>query len=58
MDDSAKHPLVFLIIGCVVMAAFGVLALTGWPGSGIILVPVGLALILVGGLQLALERLA
>jgi uncharacterized membrane protein HdeD (DUF308 family) len=42
--------------GVVVLAVFGVLALAGLPGTGLILVPVGLFMIIGGGIQLLLER--
>jgi len=43
--------------GWVVLAAWGVCVLAGWPGTGLILVPVGIFMILGSGIQLLLERL-
>jgi hypothetical protein len=42
--------------GWLVLALFGVLAFLGLPGSGLLLVPIGLGMIIGGGLQLVIER--
>ena len=43
--------------GFVVLAVWGSLWLAGWPGTGLVLVPIGLLMILGSGIQLLLERL-
>jgi len=43
--------------GWVVLAAFGILALVGLPGTGVVLVPVGMFMILGSGIQLLLDRM-
>ena len=43
--------------GWVVLAAFGILALVGLPGRGVVLVPVGMFMILGSGIQLLLDRM-
>ena len=43
--------------GWVVLAAFGILALVGLPGTGVVLVPVGMFMILGSGIQLVLDRM-
>ena len=58
-EDDSHSPFwrwVF-VAGWIVLAAFGVLAFMGWPGSGLILVPIGLGLIVPAGIQLLLNRI-
>jgi hypothetical protein len=58
-DDDSDSPYWkwLFIFGWLVLAAFGVIALAGWPGSGVILVPIGVAMILASGIQLLLNRI-
>jgi hypothetical protein len=39
------------------LAAFGLLIILGWPGAGIVLVPIGLCMILGSGIQLLMNRI-
>jgi hypothetical protein len=55
-SDSPFWKRIF-IAGWIVLAAFGVLALAGWPGAGLILVPIGVGAIVGGGIQLLLNRI-
>jgi hypothetical protein len=43
--------------GWLVLAAYLVLALAGWPGSGLILMPIGVGMIIASGIQLLLSRI-
>jgi hypothetical protein len=43
--------------GWLVLSAFGILAFMGWPGSGLILVPIALGMIIASGIQLLLNRI-
>ena len=43
--------------GWVVLVAFLVLWRLGWPGTGLVLVPIGMLLVLGGGIQLLLNRI-
>jgi hypothetical protein len=38
------------------LLAFAIAALLGWPGLGVILVPMGLGMIIFGGMQVVLYR--
>ena len=42
--------------GWLVLAAFGICLLIGLPGTGVILVPVGIFMIIGSGIQLLLDR--
>jgi predicted phage tail protein len=44
-------------VGWLLLVAFGVLWVVGWPGAGVILVPLGMGMILGGGIQLLLNRI-
>jgi hypothetical protein len=46
-----------LVGGWIVLSVWGVCALFGLPGTGIVLVPVGMFMILGSGIQLLLERM-
>jgi hypothetical protein len=46
------------VAGWLVVAAFGILTAMGWPGTGLILVPIGLGMIIPGGIQLLLNRIS
>ena len=45
-SDSPFWKRIFLA-GCLALGVVGLLAFAGWPGSGLILVPIGLGLIIV-----------
>jgi predicted phage tail protein len=57
-EDDSDSPFWKWIFGggCVALVAFAVLALAGWPGAGVVLVPIGLGMIIGGGIQLLLNR--
>jgi hypothetical protein len=44
--------------GCAVVAAWAVLAVTGLPGTGIVLLPIGVGMILGSGIQLVVDRIS
>jgi fatty acid desaturase len=46
-----------LIGGLLVLLAFALLALVGWTGSGVVLVPIGLCMVIGAAIQLLLDRL-
>jgi|GraSoiStandDraft_28_1057319.scaffolds.fasta_scaffold1032064_1 type IV secretory pathway TrbF-like protein len=56
LDDSRRWRLVFFG-GWLVLGVFGLLVLLGYPGSGVVLVPIGVGMIIGGGIQLVLDRL-
>ena len=58
-EDDSDSPFWrwIFVAGWLLLAAFGILAFTGWPGAGLILVPMGLGLIIPGGIQLLLNRI-
>ena len=43
--------------GCVALIVFGLAWLAGYPGTGTVLVPFGMLMILLGGIELLLSRL-
>ena len=45
------------VAGLVVLVAFAMLALVGLPGTGVILVPIGLGMAIGGGIQTLLDRM-
>jgi hypothetical protein len=53
--SSRKWRWVF-VGGVLALVAFGVFAVLGFPGAGVILVPVGMGMILGSGIQLLLDR--
>jgi hypothetical protein len=55
-SDSPFWKWIF-VAGWLVLGGFVVLALAGWPGTGLILVPIGVATIIASGIQLLLNRL-
>ena len=56
LDDSRRWRLVFFG-GWLVLGIFGLLALLGYPGAGLVLVPIGAGMILGGAVQMFLDRL-
>ena len=57
-DDSPRRWGVIFVAGCLVLAAFAVLAVVGWSGAGVVLVPLGLGMVLISGIMLVLAWLA
>jgi hypothetical protein len=57
-DDSPRRWGVTFVLGCLVLAAFALLAVAGWSGAGVVLVPLGLGMVLISGIMLALAWLA
>ena len=57
LPTSSRRAAAILATGCVALIAFAVLVPLGYPGAGIALVPVGMLLILGGGIELLLSRL-
>jgi hypothetical protein len=57
-DDSDSPFWKWIFIGgWLVLASYLVLALAGWPGIGLILVPIGIGMIMASGIQLLLSRI-
>jgi hypothetical protein len=54
---SSRRAAAILIAGCLALVAWGVLILLGYPGTGVELVPIGMLLIIGGGIELLLSRL-
>ena len=53
----ARRPwLAVFIGGGLVLGVWLALALAGWPGTGVVLVPIGLGMLLGAGIQLILAR--
>ena len=56
-DFEKTHYWHFVFVGgWLVLAVFGVLAAMGLPGSGLVLVPIGIGMILGSGIQLLVDR--
>ena len=58
MEDSPRRSIGLCVVGCVLLAAFGIFASMGWPGTGLILVPIACVMILAGAIPLVIDRLA
>jgi hypothetical protein len=43
--------------GWLVLGSFGLLALVGYPGAGLVLVPIGVGMVVGGAVQMFLDRL-
>ena len=56
LETSRRWRLVFFV-GWLVLGVFGLLALLGYPGVGLVLVPIGAGMVIGGGIQLVLDRL-
>ena len=56
-SEGRRRSLLLFVGGWLVLAALIPFALTGWAGVGLVLVPIGLGMILGGGLQLFTDRL-
>jgi hypothetical protein len=54
---SSRRALAIVIGGCLCLIAFAIAALRGFPGAGAALVPLGMLLLLGGGIELLLSRL-
>ena len=57
-EDTPLRSWSLFIGGWVAIAAFGVLALMGFPGSGLVLVPIGMGFIIGGGIPLFINRIS
>lgn len=57
-DDAPRRPLLIPVAGLLLLGAELLLSRIGWSGAGLIVVPLGLGLLLVGVIQLALARLS
>ena len=57
LDTGSRRSVLLVVGGCSAIVAFAALALAGLPGSGLILVPIGLGMILGGGIELVLGHL-
>ena len=56
-QTTSRRSLVIFVIGWIILGVFGLLMWVGLPGSGLVLVPIGLGMILGSGLELVLGRL-
>ncbi len=54
---SSRYWRFVFVGGFGVLAAWAILWLADWPGTGLVLVPIGLLMILASGIRLLLERL-
>ena len=57
-EESPRRPIILLIAGLLLLGATLALVPFGWDGAGLILVPIGLGITLVGGIQLAINRIS
>lgn len=57
-DDAPRRPLIFFVAGLLLLGLEALLSRVGWGGAGLLVVPIGVALVLVGAIQLALARLS
>jgi len=57
VDDQPRRSLGIFVAGWLMLVAFGVLAVVGLPGAGLVLVPVGIGMILGAGIELIIHRL-
>jgi hypothetical protein len=56
-EESPRRSLILVVGGALALAAFGVLILMGLPGAGLILVPIGIGLIIGGGIPFVINHL-
>ena len=57
LDTQPRRSALLIVGGLAAIALFAALALAGLPGSGLILVPIGIGMILGGGIEWVLGRL-
>lgn len=57
LPTTSRRAVIIMLLGGGALLAFGVLALIGMPGTGIALVPFGVLMMLLGGIELLLSRL-
>ncbi len=57
LGSNTTRSKVIVIGGIVALLAFAICAFNGLPGAGVILVPIGMGMLLGGGLELLLGRL-
>jgi len=58
LDSDRRRRLILLAGGALALIAFGALAMLGLPGSGVVLVPIGMGMILGGGIPMLLDQLS
>jgi hypothetical protein len=58
VDASHRRWLLVFLGGWLVLAAWLPLAVAGWPGAGVVFVPIGLGMVIGAGVQLLVDRLA
>jgi len=56
VDADARRNVLVFVGGLLVLVAFGMLALVGLPGAGLLLVPIGLGMLVGSGIELLLGR--
>jgi hypothetical protein len=54
VDADARRTVLIFVGGLLVLVAFGLLALVGLPGVGLLLVPIGLGMLIGSGIELLL----
>jgi hypothetical protein len=54
---SSRRAAMIIIGGCTALIGFGLASLVGYPGTGIALVPFGVLMIVLGGIEFILSRL-
>lgn len=57
LPTTSRRAVIIMLLGGGALLAFGVLGLIGMPGTGIALVPFGVLMMLLGGIELLLSRL-
>jgi len=56
LPTSSRRAAMIIVGGCAALIGFGVASLAGFPGTGIALVPFGVLMILLGGIEFLLSR--
>jgi len=57
LPTSSRRASAIVISGCACLIAFGIAMALGFPGAGVALVPLGMLLLIGGGIELLLSRL-
>jgi predicted phage tail protein len=57
LPTTPRRAIAIVAGGVAALIAFGILAAVGYPGTGAILVPFGVLMVLLGGIELLLSRL-
>jgi hypothetical protein len=55
---GSRRWVVVVAAGVALPVVFGILAVLGFPGAGLLLVPIGLGMVLGGGIQLLLDHIS